>query len=373
MRILRYILQKEFRQLFRDKAILAMMFVMPTVQLIVIPLAMNFDVKNINISLVDLDHSSFSQKLISKVGASGYFRYVNISPSYKEGLKSIEAGAADLIMEIPPAFERNLVREGSQKIYISVDAINGTKASLGTGYLTRIVSDFNQYIRLNIKGNTTATPTPPVIDITYSYWFNPLGEYKYYIVPGVLVLLLTLIGGFISALNIVKEKEAGTIEQINVTPIKKWQFILGKLIPFWIMGMIVFTLGLLVTRFVYGIVPQGSMGLLYLFASVYLVALLGFGLLISTYSENQLQAMFVAFFFMMIFMLMSGLFTSIESMPAWARTIANLTPITHFIKVIRMIMLNGSGLADIKIELFYEFLFAVVLNGWAIWNYKKTT
>ncbi len=372
MRMLRYLLQKEFRQLFRDKTILAMMFVMPSIQLTIIPLAMNFDVKNINISVVDLDHSSFSQKLISKVGASGYFRYVNTSPSYKEGLRSIEKGEADLIMEIPAGFARNLIREGSQKIALSVDAINGMKASLGTGYLITIIADFNQNIQLDVGGYTIGPPKP-IIDVTYLNWFNPLGEYKYYIVPGVLVLLLTMIGGFLSALNIVKEKEAGTIEQINVTPIKKWQFILGKMIPFWIMAMIVFTLGLLVTWGVYGIFPQGNLAVLYLFASVYLIAILGFGLLISTYSNNQLQAMFVAFFFMMIFMLMSGLFTSIESMPAWARTIANLTPITHFIKVVRMIMLNGSGLADIKMELFYEVLFAIVLNSWAIWNYRKTT
>jgi ABC-2 type transport system permease protein len=370
--MLRYILQKEFRQLFRDRAILAMMFVMPTLQLTIIPLAMDFDVKNINITVVDLDHGSLSQKLITKVGASGYFRYVNTASSYKEGLQSIEKGTTDLIMEIPAGFDRDLVREGSQKIYIAVDAINGTKASLGTAYLTTIITDFNQEILPRLRGKTTESAPAPMIETTCSYWFNPLGEYKFYIVPGVLVLLLTLIGGFISALNIVKEKEAGTIEQINVTPIRKWQFILGKLIPFWIMGMIVFTLGLLVTRLVYGIVPAGSLAVLYLFASVYLIALLGFGLLISTYSDNQLQAMFVAFFFMMIFMLMSGLFTTIESMPAWARTMADLTPITHFIKVIRMIMLNGSGLADIKAELFYEILFAVGLNGWAIWNYKKT-
>jgi ABC-2 type transport system permease protein len=371
--MLRFILQKEFRQLFRDKTILAMMFAMPTIQLIIIPLAMNFDVKYINISLVDLDHSSLSQKLISKVGASGYFRYVDVSSSYKKGLQGIEKGEADLIMEIPAGFERNLVREGSQKIFLSVDGIDGARAALGAGYLTRILADFNQQLRLNFNNQNPGSITQPAIDITYSNWFNPLGEYKYYIVPGVLVLLLTMIGGFLSALNIVKEKEAGTIEQINVTPIKKWQFILGKMIPFWIMAMIVFYLGLLVTRYVYGIHSEGSLAVLYLFASVYLIALLGFGLLISTYSENQLQAMFVAFFFMMIFMLMSGLFTSIESMPAWARIIADLTPITHFIKVVRMIMLKGSGLPDIKPELFYELAFAVVLNGWAIWNYKKTS
>ena len=373
MKVLGYILQKEFIQIFRDKAILAMMFVMPTVQLIIIPLAMNFDVKNIDVVVVDNDHSSLSQKFISKIGASGYFRYVNTEPSYKEALRYIENGSADLVMEIPAGLERNLVREGMQKVALSVDGINGTKAALGAAYLNAVIADFDKGLPLNITGSSKQPAAQPVIDITFSNWFNPLGEYKYYIVPGVLVLLLTLIGGFISALNIVKEKESGTIEQINVTPVKKWEFIIGKMVPFWVIGMIVFTLGLLVTWLVYGIVPEGNLGVLYLFAAVYLIALLGFGLLISTYSNNQLQAMFIAYFFMMIFMLMSGLFTSVEGMPAWARMIAHLTPITHFIKVVRMIVLKGSGFADIRLEFFYMILFSVVLNGWAIWNYRKTS
>jgi ABC-2 type transport system permease protein len=191
-------------------------------------------------------------------------------------------------------------------------------------------------------------------------------------VPGILVLLLTMIGGFITALNIVREKEIGTIEQINVTPIKKWQFILGKMIPFWIVGMIVFTIGLTVMYLVYGIFPAGSIGLLYLFAAVYLVALLGFGLLISTFSNSQLQAMFVAFFFMMIFMLMSGFFTSIDSMPDWAKTASSFTPVTHFIAVVRLIVLKGSGFAQVKMELLYLVGFAALLNGAAIINYRKT-
>jgi len=373
MKVLRFILQKEFRQIFRDKIILATMLALPTIQLIILPLAMNFEVKHVNLVIVDNDHSSFSQRLSAKVEASGYFTIVSAAPSFDAALKYIEKGKADLIMQIPPGFERNLVREGVQKIALSVDAINGTKASLGAAYLTAILTDYNKNIRLNLTENALNATPQSAIDVTFSTWFNPLGEYKFYIVPGVLVLLLTMIGGFLSALNIVREKEAGTIEQINVSPIKKWQFILGKLIPFWVMGMIVFSLGLIVAYVVYGIVSQGSLAVLYLFAAVYLVALLGFGLLISTYSDNQLQAMFLAFFFMMIFMLMSGLFTSIDSMPAWARTISNLTPITHFIKVIRMIMLKGSGFADIKIEFLYEVLFAIVLNGWAIWNYRKTT
>jgi ABC-2 type transport system permease protein len=374
MKVLGFILQKEFRQIFRDKTILAMMFITPTIQLIIMPLAANFDVKNVNISIVDHDHSTYSQKLITKIGSSGYFRLVGNELSYNEAFKQIESSTADLIMEIPSGFERNLVREGSQKINISVDAINGTKASIGGVYLNSVIVDFNSKLDVNIKApNSNVTAPAAVIDITSSNWFNPRAEYKYYMVPAILVLLLTMIGGFLTALNIVREKEIGTIEQINVTPIKKWEFIAGKLIPFWIVGMIVFTIGLTVAYVIYGIFPKGNLGVLYLFAGVYLIALLGLGLLISTYSDTQVQAMFVAFFFIMIFILMSGFFTSLDSMPNWAKQISNLTPVTHFIGVVRMIVLKGSGFIDVKLELLYEVIFAVILNTWAILNYKKTT
>ncbi len=374
MKVLSFILQKEFRQIFRDKTIIAMMFALPIVQLIILPLAANFEVKNINVAFVDLDHSSYSQKLVNKIASSGYFRNVGNSISYRQALKLIEKSEADIVLQIPAGFERNLVREGRQQVNLSVDAINGTKASIGGAYLTTVISDFNRSLDVNAKlpGKPVAAPTA-IIDITYSDWFNPRREYKYFMVPGILVLLLTMIGGFVTALNIVKEKEIGTIEQINVTPIKKWQFILGKLIPFWIVGMIVFTVGLIVMYVVYGIFPKGNIPVLYLFGAVYLIALLGFGLLISTFSNSQLQAMFVAFFFMMIFMLMSGFFTSLDSMPDWARQMSNLTPVTHFIKVVRLIVLKGSGLSQIKMELLYLAIFAVVLNGAAIYNYRKTS
>lgn len=373
MNVLRFILQKEFRQIFRDKTILAMMFVLPIVQLIILPFAADFEVKNINVAIVDHDHSTYSRRLIDKIGASGYFRFVGNALSYYDGLKMVEDSEADIVMEIPYGFERNLVREGSQQVNLAVDAINGTKSSIGGAYLTAVIGDFNRSLDLpsKIPSNNVSMATP-IIDITYSDWFNPRREYKFYMVPGILVLLLTLIGGFITALNIVSEKEIGTIEQINVTPMKKWQFILGKLIPFWIVGIIVFTVGLLAMYVVYGIFPKGSFAVLYLFAGVYLVALLGFGLLISTFSDSQLQAMFVAFFFMMIFMLMSGFFTNIDSMPDWARQMSNLTPVTHFIKVVRLIVLKGSGLSHVKMELFYLIAFAVVLNACAIFNYRKT-
>jgi ABC-2 type transport system permease protein len=374
MKVLRFILRKEFRQIFRDKTILAMMFALPIVQLIIFPLAANFEVKNVNVAFVDYDRSTYSQKLLNKIASSGYFRIVGNTISYNDALHMIQKNEADVILEIPHGFERNLVREGMQKVNMSVDAINGTKSTIGGGYLTAVLADFNSSLDINIKSPNSSVITPAgSIGVTYSAWFNPLEEYKYYMVPGILVLLLTMIGGFVTALNIVREKEIGTIEQINVTPIKKWQFILGKLIPFWIVGIIVFTVGLIVMYLVYGIFPKGSIALLYLFAAVYLVALLGFGLLISTFSNSQLQAMFVAFFFMMIFMLMSGFFTSVDSMPAWAKQISTLTPVTHFITVVRLIVLKGSGFAHVKTELLYLVIFAVLLNSAAIINYRKTS
>ncbi|SKB61263.1 ABC-2 type transport system permease protein [Soonwooa buanensis] len=374
MKVLAFILQKEFRQILRDKTILSMMFFAPIMQLIILPLAANFEVKNVNVAYVDNDHSSYSRQLGNKIASSGYFKMVGNPKSFKEGLEMIEYGTADLILEIPTGFEKNIVREGSQKVNLSADAINGTKASLGAAYLVQVLADFNSNLDINIKApNGSVMAHIAKISLENTNWYNPRAEYKYYMVPGILVLLLTMIGGFITALNIVKEKEVGTIEQINVTPIKKWQFILGKLIPFWIIGLLVFTLGLVVMYLFYGIFPKGSLLVLYLFAAVYLVALLGFGLLISTFADTQLQAMFIAFFFMMIFMLMSGFFTSIDSMPDWAITVSNFTPVTHFIKVVRLIVLKGSGLSDVAMELFYISLFAVGLNAFAIWNYKKTS
>ncbi|WP_432709677.1 ABC transporter permease [Pedobacter sp.] len=374
MKKLRFILQKEFRQILRDKTILAVIFILPLFQLIIMPWAADFEVKNVNIAYVDHDHSSYSQQLENKIASSGYFRIAGKANSFKEGMAMIEYGTADLVLEIPPGFERNLVREKSQKVNLSVDAINGTKSSIGGAYLLQVIADFNSNLDVNIK-SPNGQPQVPVakISVKTTNWYNPRADYKNYMVPGILVLLLTMIAGFLSTLNIVKEKEMGTIEQINVTPIQKWQFILGKLIPFWIIGIIVFTLGLIVMYVIYDIIPKGSLWVLYLLTAVYLIALMGLGLLISTFSDSQLQAMFISLFFIMIFVLMSGAFTPVDSMPDWAILISDLTPVTHFIKVVRLIVLKGAGLPEIKNELGYIAMFAVVLNGFAIWNYRKTT
>ncbi len=370
MSVMRFLLQKEFRQIFRDPSILRLIFIMPVIQLVFLPFAADYEIRNIKLALVDHDHSDYSRSLINKVTASGYFILTDYAVSYPQALTAIETDKADIILEIPASFERDLVKENEAELSMSVNAINGVKAGVGSAYLQRIIQDFNREIRTEWIQFPRFDPETN-IGVTYSNWFNSSMNYKVFMVPGILVLLLTMIGANLTAINIVREKEIGTIEQINVTPVSKFHFILGKLIPFWILGLLVFTLGLGIARLFYGIIPAGSIATLYVFAAIYLLAVLGLGLLISTYAENQQQAMLISFFLMMIFILMGGLYTSIDSMPDWARAITRANPVSYFIEVIRMVVLKGSGLTDIKSQLLTIAGFALVLNGWAVLNYHK--
>lgn len=370
MRVLRILLEKEFRQVFRNPVVLRMMFMMPIVQLVVLPLAADYEVKNVKVVVVDYDHSTYSQKLTNKIVASDYFQLVDYTDSYKHALEYVENDEADLVLQIPSSFERQLVKEDKSTLFLALNAINGVKANLGGAYLRSIIGEFNNEVRLEWMQMPRFNPIP-LVEITSVNWFNPLMNYRFFMVPGILVILVTMVGAFLSALNIVKEKEIGTIEQINVTPIRKYQFILGKLIPFWVLGLIVLTIGLFVSYLFYGIVPVGSIGTIYIFAAVYLLAVLGLGLLVSTFANTQQQAMLLSFFMMMIFILLGGLYTSIDSMPDWAQTFTKFNPVSYFIEVMRMVVLKGSSLTDISYHLGIVLIFAVVLNSFAVWNYRK--
>jgi ABC-2 type transport system permease protein len=370
MRTLKFLLQKEFRQIFRDPSIIRIIFIMPMVQLLILPWAADYEVKNIQLSVVDHDHSDYSRQLLSKITSSGYFQLQHYSDSYDKALGEVEKDKADIILEIPASFEKKLVKENEATLFLAVNAINGVKANLGGAYLRTIIQDYNREVRTRWIQFPRFSPELQ-IDVTSSNWFNPDMNYKYFMVPGILVILVTMVGAFLASLNIVREKEIGTIEQINVTPIKKYHFILGKLVPFWVLGLVILSIGLLLSRIAYGIVPAGNLLVIYCFAAVYLLAVLGLGLLISTYTGNQQQAMLLSFFMMMVFILLSGLYTSIDSMPAWAQAITKVNPVTYFIEVMRMVVLKGSGFRDIMPHLVTVFGFAVVLNTWAVINYKK--
>lgn len=370
MKTLKFLLQKEFKQVFRDPAILRIIFVMPIMQLLLLPWAADYEVKNIKLAVVDHDHSDYSRQFVSKVTASGYFQLNAYTSSYKEALKEIENDKADIVVEIPTHFEKDLVKESEAPLLLAVNAINGVKAVLGAAYLQNIIQDYNNEIRTKWIQMPRFSPEPN-IEVVSSNWFNPLMNYKWFMVPGILVVLVTMVGSFLASLNIVKEKEIGTIEQINVTPVKKHHFILGKLIPFWILGLIILSIGLLISWVAYGIVPTGSLATIYVFAAAYLLAVLGLGLLVSTFCSTQQQAMLISFFMMMIFILLGGLYTPIESMPVWAQWITKFNPVSYFIEVMRLVILKGSSLTDILRHIGIILLFAFVLNSWAVINYRK--
>lgn len=372
MRTLMFLLRKEFLQIFRNKLMLIIILELPILQLILLPFAANYEMKNISLSIVDHDHSEYSRKLINKFTSSGYFRLVDYSNTYEQALNRVEEDEADVIIEIPENFESSLIKENKSKLLISANAINGQTAGLAVSYSNAIIRDFNNEI-ISEWVQSPRMNSYPAIEITYSNWFNPRMNYKYFIVPGVLALLVTMVGFLLTGLNIVKEKETGTIEQLNVTPIKKYQFILGKLIPFWIIGLVVLTIGFFISFIVYGIYPEGSFFVGYLFAAVYLIALLGFGLFTSTFAQTQQQAMFISYFFMMIFILLGGLFAPIENMPDWAQFLTRINPVSYLIDAMRMLVLKGSCFWDLRNHFLIIVLFAIGFNLLAILNYKKTT
>ena len=372
-RTLFILIKKEFLQIFRNKSILAIIFVMPVIQLVILPLAANYEIKDIKIAVVDHDKSTQSRELIRKITASGYFKIMDYGENYNDAYQEVEKDKIDLILEIPNNFEKDLVRENNEKVLVAINAINGTKAGLSASYLAQILQDYNLQVQVKMSPELESAKKISGVEIVPNFWFNENYNYRLSLVPGILAFLVTLIGGYLTALNIVEEKEIGTIEQINVSPIKKRDFILGKLIPFWILSMVAFTIGLLVTIFVYKIQMQGSYLLLYAFISVYLIAILGMGLLASVYSDTQQQSMFMVFFFMMIFILMSGLFTPTESMTDWAKYIAYLNPVTYGVDGVRLIMLKDSGFMDLLPHFGFIIGLAIVVISWSVLRYQKTS
>ena len=369
MNVIIFILQKEFRQIFRNRAMIPIIFVMPIVQLLILVNAADFEIRNINIAFHDLDQSQSSKRLIGLFEASTYFKVDGQARSFQEGFVELDANRSTVLIRIPPHFERDLHKASSTELAVDLNGIDGSAAGLSNYYVSQIVQQFNKNIAMETRGIAGDIRTP--ITVQERYWFNPELEYKNYMLPGLLVILVTMIGAFLSSMNIVREMELGTIEQINVTPIKKYQFIIGKLFPFWIIGMFELAFGLFIGLLIYSIPIEGNLLILFSFAAIYLLVVLGLGLLVSTLTQTQQQAMFVSWFFLVIFLLMSGLFTPIENMPLWAQKITWFNPIAYFIDVVRLVLLKGSSFIDVRNHFLIITLFALVMNFFAVLNYRK--
>ncbi len=372
MRTILFIIQKEFLQIFRNKAMLPIIFLVPIIQLLILTHAATFEIKNISLVVADNDRSKLSRDLVEKFKGSEFFNLLEVTENIGQAKIDLEEGKAEVIIHFKPGFERRLYRETKSELGIIVDAVNSRAAGLINAYIMQIIGEFNRDIIPEIKPQLATSQSKKTIDIKESYWYNPKLNYKNYMVPGILVILVTIIGTFLSGMNVVREKEIGTIEQLNVTPIGKFQFIIGKLVPFLIIGLFEFTIGLGFGKLFFNIPIVGSLWLIYGATILFLFSVLGIGLLISTMNNTQQQALLVSYFFMMLFVLMSGLFTPLESMPQWALWINKINPVSYFLKINRMIILKGSGIMDISRDALSLLALGAIIFNLAVLKYKKT-
>jgi len=371
MRIVWFLIEKEVRQLRRNRTLLTLLLVAPLIQLVLLSFAANYEIENLTLTVVDEDHSPAARRLIDKFQYTPYFQLMRTRPSGAAAEQDLLADHADLVLVIPPRFERDLVRGGAARVQLLVNGLDNAKAGLASSYAAGVVQAYQDELRpATVQAAVAARGG---LEVVPAYWYNPLLNYKTFMVPGILVEIISLIVMMVATLNIVREKEIGTIEQLNVTPIRKWQFILGKLLPFWVAGLYQFSIGLLLARFLFHVPMVGSVPLLYGIMSVYLVVPLGLGLLISSVSATQQQALFVAFFCLIIFVLLCGLFTPTEYMPAWARALDVINPLLYIIDIVRRILLKGSTLRDVLRPVLVLLGMAVAVNTLAVWRYRKTS
>ena len=371
MRTILFILQKEFLQIRRNRAMLPMIFVVPIVQLLIMVNAATFEIKNISVCMVDQDLSTTSRLLTNKFSSSPFFKITGNTFDMNQARQQIESGKAQMILSIPSGFEKKLVRENQGQVQVIFNAINGTVAGIGSAYASQIIIGYNRDLIAKWVGVSKNIPSAKTIDIIPSFWYNPDMNYKVYMVPAILVILVTMMGMILASMNIVREKEMGTIEQINVTPIRKIHFVIGKLLPFWIIALFMLSFGLFVGKLIFNVPMVGNLGLLFAVASVYLLVVQGYGLLISNSANTQQQAMFVVFFFMIVFIMMSGIFTPVDSMPQWAQIIDTVNPVMYFMKLIRMILLKGSTFTDIYKDFRSLLGYGIAMISRAVWRYRK--
>jgi ABC-2 type transport system permease protein len=339
------------------------------VQLLVLVHAADFEVRNVRLLVSDLDGSATSRALIARFAASDRFHVERTIDGFRAGMAALDEGRTDAFLRIPAGFEDDLRRRSHAPLMLDLNGVDGQFASLVLVYARAIIASEQVGIVRRLHGEDLR-PAPPV-DAVPRFWYNLRMNYKNLMVPGLLVVLVTLVGMFLSSMNIVREKEIGTIEQLNVTPIRKWQFILGKLLPFWCISLFLLAFGLAVGRLAFHIPIEGSVLLLFAFAAVYLWVMLGLGLLISTFCDTQQQSMFLSWFFLVIFVLLSDLFTSIDNMPRWAQQLTWGNPVSYFVEVVRMVLLKGSGAGDIARHFAVITAFAVGINALAVLNYRK--
>lgn len=363
-------IRKEFQQIFRNRQMAPIIFVMPLIQLLILVNAATFEIRNIHFAVIDDDNTSTSRELVRKYSHTNYYKLHSYVHSDREATRLIEHNKIRLLIKIPKDFEKNFYTNTPSKVEYIINAEDGSAAGVIQSYSLKILQEYSPAARAVFPRQQKQTL--PQIVLNDLYWYNPHLNYKEFMIPGILGILVTIIGFFLSSINIVREKEIGTIEQLNVTPIMKYQFVIGKLLPFWIIALFELAFGLLLAKLLYDFTILGNIFLIFSLSSVYLVVILAGGLLISTISQTQQQAMFITFFFNLLIILLSGLFTPIESMPGWAQVLSFFDPFSHMIEILRRVMIKGAGFADVQKQAAILSFYALGMVALAVLRYRKS-
>ena len=374
MRTIFFLVRKEFLQIFRDHTTVAQIFMIPVVQLLVLSNAATFDLQRTRVLVVDEDRSTVSAGLVQRLEGGRQFRVVRQVPGSAGVEQALLEREVTAVIHIPRRFEIDLVQQRRAPVQLILNAEEGAATGIVQSSANAILSAYARELDLTLPAvrASSGTGRAALLDLRTQRWFNQTRNYKHYMVPALMVSLTTIIGLLLTAQNITRENELGTLEQLNVTPMTKLQFITAKLIPFWLLSLLIFSIGLIIGKLVFGIPMRGNLLLVYLAAMVYLVVVLGLGLWISTITRTQQQAMFVAFFVILIFLLMGGLFTPVDSMPDWAQAVAQANPVKHFVFIMRAVLVRGAGLETVGTPILGLAVAGAAVLTLAVRRYRKS-
>jgi ABC-2 type transport system permease protein len=359
-----HVMRKEVIELRQDPRIFAIIFIAPVVQLTVLGYAATTDVRNVPMVIVDSDRSTDSQDLISRFSGSGIFELVDVLSSSRDIDRYLESGKAWMALSIPADFSESLAAGRTAALQVVADGSDASSTNIAVGYATNLLAGYAE----GLVGRGGGTGIEPRVRI----WFNPTLESRYFMLPGIFALLLLVVTSNLSSMAIVRERENGTLEQLNVTPLGRLELLLGKLIPYGIIGLIDVVIVLVVILFWFEVPMRGSFWLLFGMSLIYLMTTLGLGLFVSTISHTQQQAMMTSTFFFLIPMLyLSGFIFPIENMPAAIQPLTYLIPLRYFVVILRGIFLKGVGLETLWPQALALFAWGAAILSLAVMRSSK--
>lgn len=364
MGVLKTLIIKELRQFKRNPFMPKLVVVFPIMLTLVLPWITTMDVRDIQVGVVDYDSSDVSRKMVSRIDASDYLLLEDIYSDYDSALKVLEDGGIDVILEIPDGFGKSILTK-PEKLALWANGVNAMKGSLGSQYVMQTVMGCLKEIRSS-KGLEIPDGLIETVNL-----YNPTMDYKHYMIPALIIMLLVMIGGYLPALNLVTEKEFGTIEQINVSPVSRFTFTLSKLIPFWVISFIDLGICMILARLVYGLSVAGSIGAIFFASALFIMIMSSIGIMLANLSETMQQTMFLMLFIVLSFILISGLMTPVESMPVWAQKLTWCLPPTYMVEIMRSVYLKGTSISELWVDYVALGGFAVFFCFLAAITYRK--